>query len=1315
MKTQTMNVKIGGALKTWTSVLTLVTFLFVQLPSSFAQELAFEPQKLMPEQSIVSAPQPETPQIGQSSITAIQNAGKPLSLPANQEKKNAQPEIRGLDEYSFDEAIDQLQPGIASAVIVKKISSWGLRKLLELDIEVGIAVVHGKIVLFTSGEEDQIRMLPAARELLRNSSVIAHTHPGGAMPSAEDFLQAGSQTEYVISSKGIYAYNHNGLIYSKPLSFGYLVGKLNAARKPKASTKDTRDALNEFITSMDEYNEQPEAAVLFRSAITETNAPSNANFSFVRNDANFYLKNKITGELMFIATIGATESVPSFDVDPAGKLAVVNITGSSIPQGGKILIYDITRRMLVTAMDHLTGQLRVINGTVYDNCNCGRSTPYYFVDGLVLFNTRGLPVNGYTSTSGNFLNFTTSTFRTIQTPTFAFYGSWQDRFVLTPQKDKLIYAVGYDVIHASLMIYDLSTGVINGAAMPSSGFGGIKAVSSSGDYAIVASNLRDIYAVSLRTTQTVRYVSVTQLPGGTGYKLKTARFLNSTVAEGFLDNGERILLRVDATNFDIIQPARTIKAPSNANFSFRTVIKSTNDGFNIYLVNQFTGAVDFLASAGFKEELLYFDVDPTGKFALFNVFGSIHPKGGYVRIFNITQKLFVNPVNPAIGSVITINGILNANSNLASAFKFVDQFVVFAYHTLGYSEPGGGYILNLNKTPMWATSANVNIFEPVIMTPQKDRLLFGGSSGIGIYNVSTGAVNYQASGGISIRAVSPDGEFAIVGSVENKIYAVSIKNLSRATRVVTVPLQCNIAEYSCWSGRTAYALKSAIFLNPTLVEGILVNGKKIYLHVDAQRFDIVTSPSTVLTPNDIKPLPLNGVMQGSIAFPAPTFIAPTGAVSTGTLGDSRGHYFYYETKTPGWAGTGLTYDNFSTAAIETGDLSGVSQLTFGIMRGNPSLGFATKVKFEIVDNLNRKASVYLEGISDVEKVWSLPTLIFKNAGVDLTKVRVMYFIVEGQNQTGALQINRYPTGSVLPQSNLSTANITVLPGDPQKNHVAPPGADSSGAGTPRGMFLNYTTGTPGWAGGGYSYDNFSTTTIETGDISQYQNLRFGLKGDPSQVKFEVLDAFGHKTSIYLHGIRPDMEQIWSISTQAIASYGVDLTKIRWIYFIVEGQNLTGSLEINKVPAIAPSAAAITPLPATPRVVRVAPAGVTANVSTISRGARLDYNTSAAGWAGAGFSFDDPKTTTVESANLSSFSYLGFGLKGNPTQVKFELVDASGRKASVILTGISSTTEQRWSIQTSMFFGTGLDLTRITSIYFIVEGQNQSGSLEIYRM
>ncbi|GEM_PF-2734969 len=217
------------------------------------QSNANDPVKELPRQSNV----PDSP----LSIPKVE-------IPKNISQEKIKNEVRDKKEYSFDEALELLRPDIASAVIVKKISANDLRKLVELNIEVGIAVLNGTVVLFTSGNNDEIRLLPAAKELLDKASVIAHTHPKGhnPMPSVDDFLMAGTKTEFVVGEKGVYAYNHNGLTVNEPLSYGYLAGKINSARKPGASTKQTRDQLNEFIKLMDEYNQMKDQSVLYRSA-----------------------------------------------------------------------------------------------------------------------------------------------------------------------------------------------------------------------------------------------------------------------------------------------------------------------------------------------------------------------------------------------------------------------------------------------------------------------------------------------------------------------------------------------------------------------------------------------------------------------------------------------------------------------------------------------------------------------------------------------------------------------------------------------------------------------------------------------------------------------------------------------------------------------------------------------------------------------------------------------------------------------------------------------------------------------------------------
>ncbi|HXV28584.1 MAG TPA: FG-GAP-like repeat-containing protein, partial [bacterium] len=188
-----------------------------------------------------------------------------------------------LPEYSFEDALHYFTPDYAAAVIVESLRAEDLKKLTELEIEVGVAVVEGKIVLFTSGNEQEIRLLPSAKELLSNASVMAHTHPevlrsyaeghGDDGPSDDDFAQATDQVEFVISPDGVYAYHQGGLAGPDLLSYEDLVQIIEQHHDKNASTKKVRDLLNGFIASIDKYNEEQEDSLLFRAAPPVAVAP----------------------------------------------------------------------------------------------------------------------------------------------------------------------------------------------------------------------------------------------------------------------------------------------------------------------------------------------------------------------------------------------------------------------------------------------------------------------------------------------------------------------------------------------------------------------------------------------------------------------------------------------------------------------------------------------------------------------------------------------------------------------------------------------------------------------------------------------------------------------------------------------------------------------------------------------------------------------------------------------------------------------------------------------------------------------------------
>jgi hypothetical protein len=114
---------------------------------------------------------------------------------------------------TVDEVSDLLREDFAYAAVLKNLSESDMRTLLDADVEVGLIVVDGEIVLFTSGSADEIRTAPAAQDLFERASLIAHTHPRAEQstgPSGKDIDMATGE-EYVITEAGVYVYDSMGV------------------------------------------------------------------------------------------------------------------------------------------------------------------------------------------------------------------------------------------------------------------------------------------------------------------------------------------------------------------------------------------------------------------------------------------------------------------------------------------------------------------------------------------------------------------------------------------------------------------------------------------------------------------------------------------------------------------------------------------------------------------------------------------------------------------------------------------------------------------------------------------------------------------------------------------------------------------------------------------------------------------------------------------------------------------------------------------------------------------------------------------------
>jgi|GEM_PF-2912405 len=465
---------------------------------------------------------------------------------------------------------------------------------------------------------------------------------------------------------------------------------------------------------------------------------------------------------------------------------------------------------------------------------------------------------------------------------------------------------------------------------------------------------------------------------------------------------------------------------------------------------------------------------------------------------------------------------------------------------------------------------------------------------------------------------------------------------------------------------------------------------------------------STLTVRDIRPLPRS--------LPVVTVLP---ANNKSRISSGNPVVFSYKTKEGGWAGGGFTSDDYNTAPIETIDLSNYSSLVFGLSAR------VSTIKFEIIDDSNRKHVVYPKGISATERVWAIPTDVMKNV-VDMSRVRFLYFIVEGTSLTGNLTIRTEPkTPLALGPSSLSPRVINPLPLQPTVTKFAPVNDVSTVHFSRRGLSMDYRT-TGGWVGAVMSFDDFNTPVLETVNLSDRSSITLGLRGSAQilngtegnldTVKVEVEDGAGLKFVIPLKGVLKDTEKVWSIPMNNMRNV-IDITKVRFMIFVVEGAaDKKGKLSVHWRPDddLLPStlsSSQLIPFPSgwTPRP--VLPSDGSSVVVLDKRGLFADVSTGLSGWAGAGYSFDRSDTPLVETVDLSARSGIRLGLRGPALEAKIEVIDSFGSKFTTYLSGLNDK-ERVWEVPKASMVGK-VNLASVTEIYVVIEGLNQTGRLFIY--
>lgn len=311
----------------------------------------------------------------------------------------------------------------------------------------------------------------------------------------------------------------------------------------------------------------------------------------------------------------------------------------------------------------------------------------------------------------------------------------------------------------------------------------------------------------------------------------------------------------------------------------------------------------------------------------------------------------------------------------------------------------------------------------------------------------------------------------------------------------------------------------------------------------------------------IKALPL-GLPKSTGTDAVAEVISPAGT-QVYLYQTSRGTQISYTTTDKTGVGIKFSYDSAATAFPETADLAKARKLTLGLQ------GRAQSVEVSFVDSSGRQGIVVLNGIrSDIEQVYIIDFTQL-SLGVDLTRIKQITFTVSEKNQTGSLSVNHYALGSSLGGEYASTLSYFIQNNlwypIRSVNGLAPAGTGAAAemVRIPNGGVITYDTKSA-WAGGSLRFDDASTQTVETINISLAKELVWSLRsaaGSLNRVKYEIFDAQGRKFEAYAHNIT-SAEQKFVIFTDALKPF-LDLTKIVRFNFIIEGQDVPqrGVLEV----------------------------------------------------------------------------------------------------------------------------------------------------------
>ena len=171
------------------------------------------------------------------------------------------------------------------------------------------------------------------------------------------------------------------------------------------------------------------------------------------------------------------------------------------------------------------------------------------------------------------------------------------------------------------------------------------------------------------------------------------------------------------------------------------------------------------------------------------------------------------------------------------------------------------------------------------------------------------------------------------------------------------------------------------------------------------------------------------------------------------------------------------------------------------------------------------------------------------------------------------------------KSTLTSSNVTTLPGSPYPYTTTGSAAGPSTITyneTEGRFYVNYdVTQTGAYSGMRISFDNASTSSVETKNLSALTSIVLGIQGPASSITFEFFDVNGKKDYFTLKDISNTAERFWEIPISAVVST-VDKTQIKQIQIYENNSQTTSTtrtgtfkLRIKGLNVSAPAAPGVT--------------------------------------------------------------------------------------------------------------------------------------------